>query len=386
MSQSIRFLGVAVLAWAGVRAVSLGLVPGTDALAFDLPAARPTHPVAPIPATRFAQVEQMTPGGMPGPAELAMTQPSYPAYPGYAPQMAGYPPYGGYIPYPVYVPVPAAYPRQSAPALRPPGYAAQAQPLDYPYAEAANPYFQPVRPIEQWSNGQLALASPVTGRQTTPSFEAPKLRPAGWIDRLQLSTWAMLRSKPGAPGLANGGQLGGSQAGARLLWRFDPHLAASLRTSAPIGSQRGGEAALGIRYQPFASIPVALTAERRQAIGRYNTGRSAFAVFAEGGVYGRSLPLGASLDTYLQAGVVGAKSRDWFVDGSAAATRPVWRNFSAGLGIWGGAQPGLARIDAGPRLSMRVRQGMRVHFDYRQKLAGNAEPGSGGVVTIAGDF
>jgi hypothetical protein len=37
MSQSIRFLGVAVLAWAGVRAVSLGLVPGTEILAFDLP-------------------------------------------------------------------------------------------------------------------------------------------------------------------------------------------------------------------------------------------------------------------------------------------------------------------------------------------------------------
>jgi hypothetical protein len=29
---------------------------------------------------------------------------------------------------------------------------------------------------------------------------------------------------------------------------------------------------------------------------------------------------------------------------------------------------------------------MRVHLDYRHKLIGNAEPGSGGVVTVAGDF
>jgi hypothetical protein len=31
-------------------------------------------------------------------------------------------------------------------------------------------------------------------------------------------------------------------------------------------------------------------------------------------------------------------------------------------------------------------KGIRVHADYRHKLVGNAQPGSGGVVTIAGDF
>jgi hypothetical protein len=46
----------------------------------------------------------------------------------------------------------------------------------------------------------------------------------------------------------------------------------------------------------------------------------------------------------------------------------------------------LSRLDAGPRLSMEVRPGMRVHGDYRRKLLGNAAPGSGGVVTGAADF
>jgi hypothetical protein len=33
-----------------------------------------------------------------------------------------------------------------------------------------------------------------------------------------------------------------------------------------------------------------------------------------------------------------------------------------------------------------VRRNVRVHFDYRQRLSGNALPGSGPVVTLAGDF
>jgi hypothetical protein len=35
---------------------------------------------------------------------------------------------------------------------------------------------------------------------------------------------------------------------------------------------------------------------------------------------------------------------------------------------------------------MRVRRNVRVHFDWRQRLAGNALPGSGPAVTLAGDF
>ena len=92
------------------------------------------------------------------------------------------------------------------------------------------------------------------------------------------------------------------------------------------------------------------------------------------------------LDAYAQAGVVGLKSRDLFADGGITLTRPVYKQFSAGFGIWGGLQPGLYRVDAGPRITMRVRNNVRVHFDYRQRLAGNALPGSGPAVTLAGDF
>ena len=71
MSQSIRFLGMAVFAWVGVRAVSLGLVPGPQARAFDAPAkAAP----APIAATRFPPIDPVAPPPAPGlpPGQAAM--------------------------------------------------------------------------------------------------------------------------------------------------------------------------------------------------------------------------------------------------------------------------------------------------------------------------
>ncbi len=196
----------------------------------------------------------------------------------------------------------------------------------------------------------------------------------------------MMRREPGTPSLASNGQLGGSQAGARILWRFQRDLALSIRSSAPIGGvQRTAELSAGVRYQPFRNIPVAFTAERRQSFGP-DKGASAFAFFAEGGVYDRPIVARFNLDAYLQAGVVGIRDRAAFVDGSATLTRPIWRQLSGGFGMWGGAQPGLARFDVGPRVSYRIGRSMRVHVDYRHRLVGQAAPGSGPVLTLAANF
>jgi hypothetical protein len=210
------------------------------------------------------------------------------------------------------------------------------------------------------------------------------------LDRVQLTAWSLLRGRQGvtiAPGsLAPAGTLGGSQAGARLTYNFSPALAASLRTSSPIGgAASGGEVAAGIKFSPFGNIPLALTAERRKAIGRFGGGRDAFAMFVEGGVYQQPV-WGMQLDGYGQAGIVGVRSRDWFADGAFSLTRPLYKQFSGGLAMWGGVQPGLYRIDAGPRLTMRVRNNVRVHVDWRQRVAGNALPRSGPSLTLAGDF
>ncbi len=369
MSNSIRFLGAAVFAWAAIRAVSLGLVPGTQALAFDTRTARP-----PLPAIQPTALPPIEPVAPQYPAPPPGTYGPSPAYYGAYPPNGAHPAYGAY---PVYVPVPVAAARSAPPQIiyvdRPP-----------PEPHETN-IFGAALPFGEGSQPRLASAAPATARQTTPAFADSRFPRR--FDRLELSSWATMRDQAGTQGLADGGTLGGSQAGARLLWRFNPQLAASFRTSAPINSQRGGEVAVGARYQPLKSWPVALTLERRHAIGGdYSVGRNAFALFAEGGLYGRPMPWGSTLDGYFQGGVVDFNNPDWFVDGQAAVTRPVWRTFSAGFGVWGGAQPGLSRLDIGPRASLRVGPRMRVHLDYRHKLLGNAEPGSGGVVTIAGDF
>jgi hypothetical protein len=206
------------------------------------------------------------------------------------------------------------------------------------------------------------------------------------LDRVQLSSWALLRGAPSPGALATGGTLGGSQAGARLTYAVNRWVAASLRTTSPVGGTRGAEVAGGVRFTPLRSVPVAVTIERRQSISPHGGGRSAFAIFAEGGLYRRPLPWKFTLDAYLQAGIVGIHSRDYFADGSLAFTRPVWGRFSAGFGVWGGVQPGVYRVDAGPRVSVRVRDNIYAHADWRQRIAGTAQPSSGPALTLAADF
>ena len=358
MSAPVRFLVLVATGWVGLRAATLGLIPG-----FTVSYAKTIPDLPPIAQTEFPP--------------LPPVQAQFPQYaPPPRPQYAGYPavsPVPFRVPVPYYSPYP--YPAASEPVSIPPRPA-----WHLPSSDS----YEVVSAPDEW---QLADAGSFPGRRSTPAPPIASNAPvAKRLDRVQLTSWAMLRgsSTPGA--LASGGTLGGSQGGARLTYNFSRMLAASLRTTTPLGGSRGAEVAAGIRVTPFRSIPIAITAERRQSISRFGGGRSAFAVFAEGGVYHHPMPLDFDLDAYLQAGVVGLRSRDLFADGAFAFTRPVWGRFSAGFGVWGGAQPGLYRVDAGPRISMRIRDNIYAHVDWRQRLVGNAAPASGPAVTLGADF
>jgi len=365
---SLRFLGLVVIGWAGVRAYTVGAIPGGSLSLIGPSEAKPAPRIIP---TEFPPIE---PVQAPGAAVAAYPEPYAPQAPQIVPVEARP------VAVPVYyygvnsvrVPLPPAQPASPSyvlPEPRRPLYAATSQPVESPFSTLAS----------------LSLTqgpSSVVPIQSTPVLTANR------IDRVQVSAWALVRNQQagvvGPSSLASSGNLGGSQAGARLTYAFTRQIAASLRTSSDIG-RRGFEVAAGVRVQPLANIPVWLTAERRQRIGQFG-GRNAFAIFAEGGLYQRPLPWQFSLDAYLQGGIVGLRSRDPFVDGAFAITRPVYKNFSAGFGVWGGAQPGLYRVDAGPRITMQVRRNVRVHFDWRQRLAGNALPGSGPAITLGADF
>ena len=379
MSHSLRFLGFAVLAWAGVRAASLAFAPGTTTpLA---PAARPAKLPA-VAQTRFDP---------PPPPDPLPSQAYYPGQmPGYGPAYAGaypppYPPIYGYPRGDRTIVIPASWPVGPAPRRETSDGWAGIMPTPQP------PYYMTVS-SNPWPDAPAVSTPPMrslgSSGGSASSLPATPARPPRF-DRLQLTAWALLRGTGRGTipttSLASGGTLGGSQAGARLTYRFNEAWAANVRTSSSVGGVRGAEVAGGIRWQPFRSIPVAFTAERREGLGRFG-GRSAFALFAEGGVYHRSLFNKFYLDGYIQGGVVGMRNRDLFVDGGATISRPIWRNISGGFGVWGAAQPGLYRLDAGPRLTMQVRRGIKVHADYRQRLIGNAAPPSGPAVTLAADF
>ena len=369
MRPSLRFLGLVVIGWAGVRAYTVGAIPGPSLSLIERSEAKPAPPITP---TEFPPIE---------PVQTAAAAPvaAYPDY--YAPQPPqAVPVQVRPVAVPVYyygvnsvrVPLPPAQPVSSAymlPEPRRPLYAAGSERDESPFSVLAS---------MSLSEGR----SSVIPIQSTPVLTAKR------IDRVQGSAWALVRNQQvgtaGPSSLASTGNLGGSQAGARLTYALTRQIAASLRTSSDMG-RRGFEVAAGVRVQPLVNVPVWLTAERRQRMGQFG-GRNAFAIFAEGGLYQRPLPWQFSLDAYLQGGIVGIRSRDLFVDGAFAITRPVHKNFSAGFGVWGGAQPGLYRIDAGPRITMQVRKNVRVHLDWRQRLAGNALPGSGPAITLGADF
>ena len=365
MRPSLRFLALAVIGWAGIRAATLGTLPGIEMFGIDRSEAKSAPP--PIIPTQFPPIDPVEPYD---PAYAAQTA---------APGMVA----AAYPVRPVVVPVYYAASSSPASTLPPP------RRLPGVLPEPAPQFYSPIPALDEWPLSRFA-SSAIQQRRSNVVLPAQSIPAAlNRIDRLQMTAWAMLRGGRGAAlgpsSLASGGTLGGSQAGARITYNFTRQIAASLRSTSDVG-RRGAEVAAGVRIQPLVGIPVWVSAERRQRLGRFGSGRNAFALFVEGGLYQRPMPWNFALDAYLQGGVVGLNRRDRFVDGGVTFTRPIYRQFSGGFGVWGGAQPGVYRLDAGPRVTMKVRDNMRVHFDWRQRLAGNARPGSGPAVTLAGDF
>lgn len=187
MSAPLRFLGLAVFAWVGVRAASLGFFPGQTALV-PVAAAAPVASAG-VAASRsepYAYADAMTP---PPPAY------GFAGYPPPYPYPASYPP-TAIVPYSP----PTIVIRQPAYAAPPPtsaaaqwgGYAPLGEPLAY-------------APLDDrdWPAPPVPLAK---GR---PRFSDAPSAPARF-DRWQLSAWALLRNTPGAPSLSSYGTLGGS--------------------------------------------------------------------------------------------------------------------------------------------------------------------------------
>jgi hypothetical protein len=338
----LRFL-IAVLAlWVGVRAAVL--LPGWPGGLIPVPAAAAAEAAPTSPPT-------MTPTAFP----------------------------------PVIAPSPAAAPRL---ATRIPPVTGQSAGPDNPARMAAPPtvslaFALPARKRSLLVGLHIALPREPVAPEVPAFGIAP--RPVHFDrSRWSASAWLLVRDE-GGTALAPGGTLGGSQAGARTTYTLGGGFALSGRAYLPLRQIGGAELAAGIDWRPVRSIPVSLVAERRERLGR--DGRSAFALTAYGGASAALTPH-VRLDGYGQAGIVGLRSRDLFVDGSIRVSRrlgPV----EFGAAVWGAAQPGAARLDAGPSLSLRLPvpdTNLRLQADWRFRVAGHATPGSGPALTLAADF
>jgi hypothetical protein len=207
--------------------------------------------------------------------------------------------------------------------------------------------------------------------------------------RWSANAWAAFRPGQGIGAAPGGGQLGGSQAGIRLAYMLDPdaRIAAFARFTAPL-SARGREVSFGLEWQP-SRAPVRVVAEQRFALGGAGSGPG-LGIIA--GV-DATLAHGFRLESYGQAGAIRRRRIEPYVDGAARATRGVIEadgvRLALGGGAWGGAQRDVARLDLGPSATLALPvagQTIRVALDWRQRVAGNARPGSGPALTIGGDF
>ncbi|MBK5264349.1 MAG: hypothetical protein JJE34_03800, partial [Alphaproteobacteria bacterium] len=180
-------------------------------------------------------------------------------------------------------------------------------------------------------------------------------------DRWSLSTWLLYRPENGGTSLANAGQLGASQAGARLAYDLTPlenhSFALHARMTSALQSPASEEAALGITWRPARTLPLAFAVERRIALG--DGGRNAFAAYAAGGIGPTPLAAGFQVEGYAQAGMVGLARTDLFADGRIALGHALPGTgdadaIMAGFALSGGVQPLLSRLDIGPQVSARI--------------------------------
>ena len=217
--------------------------------------------------------------------------------------------------------------------------------------------------------------------------------------RWRFDGWLVLR--PDGMPLADGGlrpaSYGASQAGAVVAYRLAPGTpampSAYIRASRALVPGGESELAIGLAARPMRALPLTLHAETRVTQRPLRRAEVRPAVFAVAGAEGLRLPGGATARYYAQAGYVGGRFATAFADGAMVAEREVARfdlgEIAVGAGAWGGAQRGAARLDIGPSVTARITLGdvpARIEADYRWRVAGNARPGNGGVLTLSTGF
>ncbi len=238
----------------------------------------------------------------------------------------------------------------------------------------------------------MALGGREPAAQREPS---PPVRRRRW----SADAWALLREGEG--GAAGAGPLpstyGASQAGAVLRYALRTHGAlrpqAYMRTTSAMGTISETSAALGVSARPLGGVPLRAGLEGRLTTGSGGQ-RVQGAALAISEIPPFEVAGGLRGEAYAQAGYVAGEFSTAFVDGQLRLDRSVVRHGAIearlGGGVWGGAQKGAERFDAGPSAMVTAPLGRgafgRLALDWRFRLAGGAVPDSGPAVTFSAGF
>lgn len=241
--------------------------------------------------------------------------------------------------------------------------------------------------------------APAAAPRAVPApFYPASAAPAG-AKRWSGDSWLLLRRNAGGSVAAGAfaPSYGASQAGAVLRYRLAPASGhrpeAHLRLTSALNTPADRQVAVGLSARPIAALPLRAMAELRLADQSGETRlRPAALVVTE--MQPVDLPYETRAEFYGQAGYVGGRNATAFADGQARLDRQVAQvgngELRAGAGVWAGAQKGAARIDAGPSAILGVPVGSggsaRLGLDWRLRVAGDAEPGSGLALTLSAGF
>lgn len=217
---------------------------------------------------------------------------------------------------------------------------------------------------------------------------SPQLHPAA-PTRKRWSAEAYVFARAAGPtDFASAALLGGGQSGGALAFTPRPDaprpLSIVLRGAVAHSDLGSAQAALGVRWRLLPGL--SLSAERLFAAGPDAVDGWTLRLAGGGQGHARGLDWSA----YGEAGIAGGTA---FADGQAFVGAPLRRGALAvtlGAGVWGAAQADGAlidRLDAGPSLRLRHdRLPLGLSADWRFRLAGNAEPGSGPALTVYASF
>lgn len=394
--QPLVVLLALLLGWTGARVSSL------NAQGPSLPEAMLT-----VGSASAAQAESLG-GAQPG-SFTGLGPQSYPVALPVA-QAGAYQPMIQYVP--VWYGPGRALDYRSGPGGAPVAYAASVKPGDQPSSSEQHffPEFAHDRPIAaaRRDDGQLAPGLPrqFTGAPTRSRYGEPAALLGGRLGRLignharwSMDAWALIRKDPdkAPPTGTLPSTYGASQAGAVLRYRLAMEDArqptAYLRTTSTLGPLTETSAALGLSARPLPQIPIVAAVEGRltQQGGSHRVQPVALAVTELPPI---ALPGALRAEIYGQAGYVAGRYATPFADGQLRVDRALLdlgrAQARVGAGAWGGIQKGASRLDAGPgaTVSMPLTPKVfgRLAIDWRFRVAGNAEPGSGPALTLGAGF